>query len=411
MKTLRYIFALLLLTLTSLASAQVVEFHVNEKYFNDGQTHVNKYYLSQIDSIVYQPALDWTPFVEVKDFYEDEQEQVHVRVHATTGPNADFARLYFAEKAISSSYFSSVDVFPERDTLTNYTVLDKGSGLEMDFVLPDSTQKYWVTLATANLRYYPRNYRRYVTTQCLIDYAYWQELMDWEDLGMATYREDMVTGFFSVDNVKYNVPIQKNKRTEGVYRLVNPYGSYYPYNSTSEYDANAISYWLIHAEDPDYVWLETHNSTMDWGYGNFRFSSMVGYLMDLGNTLEDIKASQPESFGKFADGVITMPERGMVISMTNYNDGGWRYANRNGFFAIALPGATIKDYSAEARFVEFQYATTEDEKSQAIVEFTLSPRKLLVPFIDTPKRQLSGSADKTLIKRKLIIGDNLENCI
>ena len=109
MKTLKYILVLLCLALTNMASAQVVEIHVNENYHHDGKTHVSKYYLSNIDSIVYVPALDWTPTVEIKEFYQDEQEQIHVRVHATTGPDADFGRLYFGDKTVSTTYFYHIE--------------------------------------------------------------------------------------------------------------------------------------------------------------------------------------------------------------------------------------------------------------------------------------------------------------
>ena len=346
MKTLRYLFALLCLATASLASAQVVEFHVNENYHNDGQTHVYKFYLSGIDSIVYVPALDWTPTVEIKDYYEDEQGQTHVRVHATTGPDADFARLYFAEKAINSSYFSSADVYPERDTLTNYTPLEKGCDLEMDFVLPDPTQKYWVTLATANLRYYPSYYRGFVTSQCLIDYTYWQEMGDWKEMGNAIYREDLVGALFNVDNLEYEVEIQKHGKIEGLYRLVNPYCSAYPYNDPPDYDESTNHYMVIHAEDPDHVWFETHYSGMDWGYGEFRFTSVIGYQIGLGYSLEDLIASSSDLFGTMVDGVITMPVKSMMMSMADYSDGGWFYANRNGLLAVALPG-----YSSNAQGV------------------------------------------------------------
>ncbi len=373
MKTLKYILVLLCLTLTNMASAQVVEFHVNENYHHDGQTHVHKFYLSDIDSIVYVPALDWTPTVEIKEFYRDEQEQMHVRVHATTGPDADFGRLYFGDKTVDANYFYYINRNPELDTLTNYVEIAKGSDVEMDYVVPDLTQDFYFSLITANLRYNPASATYYSAT-CKADYAYWLENKDWKDIGMATYREDMVTRFWGVENVKYEVPIQKHRQTEGLYRLINPYGAYYPYNENGDYDANANSYWVIHAEDPEYVWVETHVSTMDWGYGVISFGSLVNYQIENGASVEGLKETKPELFGKLDEGVITFPTaNSLIISMANYQNGSWYYSNVSGLFAIALPGKKIPDYTTTARFVEIQKATTEDEKNQAVVEFTLGP--------------------------------------
>lgn len=194
----------------------------------------------------------------------------------------------------------------------------------------------------------------------------------WENIGNAIYREDMVSHWFGVENLEYEVPIQKNSLVEGLYRLVNPYGKYYPYNAEADYDASAMSYWVIHAEDPEYVWLEPHISTMDWGYGAFGFSSIVGMWIANGNTLEDVKAARPDAFGKLEDGVITFPTaQTLIISMADYQGGGWYYANDNGLFAIALPGASLINYDYTAEAVYAGLLKTPAETYQGVVDLTL----------------------------------------
>ena len=193
----------------------------------------------------------------------------------------------------------------------------------------------------------------------------------WIDLGMALYREDLMTTFFSTGNIIYQVPIQEDQTRPGVYRLLNPYGEYNPYNEPGDYDADAKTYMVIHAEDPEHVWVEDHLTTMDWGYGTFFFSSMVANYLANGNDMDVIIAAKPELFGTLVDGIITMPERSMLVSMSDYNDAGLYYANLDGMFAIALPGHDLVtyDYSARASFVGILKGT--DESSQAVVDLTL----------------------------------------
>ena len=194
----------------------------------------------------------------------------------------------------------------------------------------------------------------------------------WTDLGMALYREDLMTTFFSVPNEVYQVPIQEDQTRPGVYRLLNPYGAYYPYNEDGDYDPDVDCYMVIHAEDPDHVWVEAHETTMDWSYGTFFFTSMVANYLANGNSMEAILANRPDVFGTLVDGIITMPVQSMLISMADYNDGGLYYANNNGLFAIALPGHDLVSYDYSARVSFVGILKGADESNQAVVDLTLA---------------------------------------
>lgn len=180
---------------------------------------------------------------------------------------------------------------------------------------------------------------------------------EWEDMGMATYREDLVTGFFDVENIIYQVPIQRSIVTPGVYRLVNPYGEYYPYNDPGDWDASTNSYMVIDATDPEYVWVNGFETTMNWGYGLFSFPSMVYYYLLNSYELPAVKSSHPEFFGELKNGVITMPAESFLGSLSEYQ-GGKLFGgfNSSGLFAVALPGARIADYDIsyqfEGRFID-----------------------------------------------------------
>ena len=165
--------------------------------------------------------------------------------------------------------------------------------------------------------------------------------------GKASYREDLVTSTWSVDNLVYQVDIEKNIVEEGLYRLVNPYGEVYPYNDPGDWDDTQDYYLTIDASDPNYVHVPHSDLGVDWGYGSWYTMGYVDYLAESNNlSVDDLKGNYASSFGKFEDGVITMPARGMVFQY----GGGLRYANSNGLFAIALPGYAIADYASSVEY-------------------------------------------------------------
>lgn len=173
----------------------------------------------------------------------------------------------------------------------------------------------------------------------------------WVDMdGLATYREDLVTGLYGVDNVTYTVDIQKSVIKDGLYRLVNPYGAAYPYNADGDWDTSKDYYMEIDATDPDFVYVGDYYSEMAWGEGQFHFISFVQYFLNKGNSLDAIKQAHPEYFGTLQNGVITMPAESMLMGLANYNNGGLYKTNPNGLFAVALPGYKIADFSVATEY-------------------------------------------------------------
>ena len=109
-------------------------------------------------------------------------------------------------------------------------------------------------------------------------------------------------------------------------RLVNPYGEAFPYNDTGDFNPDMTYYLTFDISDPHNVMMVPNEAElgMDWGYGMFRIKHLSNYP------------------GTFANGVITFPEDAFYVTMSDYNDGKWTwYGNRNGLFAIALPGYAI----------------------------------------------------------------------
>ena len=315
MKTFRHIFALLALMLTATLSAQVIEFHENY----NGEKFVYKEYLANYDSIRYVPAQDWSANIVVDHVYTDEKGQGHAVFSATTGPDAHEALVAMGED-LSPEYFM--------DGGGQYISVPAGTTTQVDFVVPDITKTYRVILFCRN-RYYPSQYYYW--------YNYVSPNLWWRSIGMGTYTEDIICSLFGVEDVTYEVEVEENMTTPGLFRLKNPYGAAFPYNEPGDWDASRDYYLEIHAEDPTAVYIEEQELGLDWNYGMFRIISYAAYYMQVGYDKEIIKAN--DFFGTLTDGVITFPKaNSFLVAMPSIQDGDWSYSgNRNGGFRLVLP--------------------------------------------------------------------------
>ena len=168
----------------------------------------------------------------------------------------------------------------------------------------------------------------------------------WTSIGTGTYREDLMTTAYTVDNVVYEVEIEEAEELPGFYRLVYPYGEAYPYNEEGDYDTTAVYYMYIDASDPDYVYVLDSYQGLDWGdYGMLMVNSYAYYYLEYGYSLDNVIATYPELFGTLENGVITMPDYYVLISFEDLES--WYWGNQNGLFAVALPGYEIADYSVD----------------------------------------------------------------
>lgn len=144
-------------------------------------------------------------------------------------------------------------------------------------------------------------------------------------LGKGLYREDLITGIFSVDNVEYEVEVYENLNTPGYLYVKNVYTSLYPYNAPGEY-VTEDKYLVINVEDPNDVFLPQQELGMDWGYGAFKVATVAA--------------------GTLENNIITFPAKSFYLAMADYNGGAWSfYGNPNGLFRLCLPGAVLTDFS------------------------------------------------------------------
>lgn len=159
----------------------------------------------------------------------------------------------------------------------------------------------------------------------------------WTSLGMATYTDDFVTGFFTKPNYSYAVEIQECDTLPGFYRLVDPYGAAYPGNTSAAMYDTLIEYMYIHAENPSQVYIEHYFASgmvRNSSYGEMRMSSVAGYRIYNGQSVAAGEWGRLDTI----TGTITFPNKKLIVSMINYNNGGWALANKNTAFCVQLPG-------------------------------------------------------------------------
>lgn len=115
----------------------------------------------------------------------------------------------------------------------------------------------------------------------------------WKSLGNCQYTDGFMSAIFNVDDVTYEVEVQKSLEFEGVFRLVNPYGAAYPYNDPGDFETDPYHYMVIDARDRNAVSIQEFFSGMDWTYGEFI-----------------MRNTQP---GKLENKVITFPANGLEV--------------------------------------------------------------------------------------------------
>lgn len=188
----------------------------------------------------------------------------------------------------------------------------------------------------------------------------------WKKLGKALYRDDLVTAWYGVDFDEWEVEIEENEITPGLYRLVYPYDGKYVNNEAGDWKTDKTYYLEINATDPDRVFIERQELGMAWSYGMFSIWSMADYDMQHGKSADDVAAAG--EFGTLKDGVITFPASQLLMQMAGYQNGDWCYGNGSGMFRVVLPGYTAADYSAEAQFLGQVSTASGDE---ALIGITL----------------------------------------
>lgn len=162
----------------------------------------------------------------------------------------------------------------------------------------------------------------------------------YELLGMATIREDLITGYQqNPTGVEWEVEVYTKSTTPGYYYFKDAYVSA-PFNQGWEqnkgWNMMPGSYLVINAENPARVYMPFQNLCCSWGYGWMYAGSIAPEAGISGGT---------PAYGTLVDGVISFPAGGLAFGETEYNDLQLFLTNKSGLFRICLPGAVLVDYS------------------------------------------------------------------
>lgn len=209
----------------------------------------------------------------------------------------------------------------------------------------------------------------------------------YELLGMATIREDLITGYQqNPTGIEWEVEVYQKETTPGWYYLKDAYISA-PFNQGWEQNKGwdmvpSGSYLSINAENPARVYMPFQNLGCNWSYG----------WMYAGSIAPEAGISSSSSFyGTLVDGVISFPAGGMAFGETEYNNFELSVTNSNGLFRICLPGAILTDYTVGVksgytdngqhpvtftfgndietiRFLAYEGALTSDELNEKVAD-------------------------------------------
>lgn len=191
--------------------------------------------------------------------------------------------------------------------------------------------------------------------------------------GKGKFRDGLISALYGIEVLEYDVQIQQDAHTPGIYRVVAPYGQKgwsgaNPwYTKFDENESNTDM--IIDATDPDFVYIKgTFNTgvTLNSSEGDISAISYVQYLLDKGNSLDLIKSKMPELFGTFKDGVFSFPAKSILMYFGSGGD--LYYGNTDGMLRVAMPGVVLKDYSVGVEYLGRM--TDTNDKDNAVFNLT-----------------------------------------
>lgn len=148
-----------------------------------------------------------------------------------------------------------------------------------------------------------------------------QEDKNWEPYYNAEMSDIMLSpGYFAGGT--YDVVVEQHKKTPGFFRVVDPFNNHPSVEGHDEYmesHKDHKHYLYIHAEDPDFVYVEEAPIGLDLGYGDIVASSAVGSLLNQNKKLEDIKNSGIPA-GKRNGNEITFPTEALKYFETSFRN-------------------------------------------------------------------------------------------
>lgn len=245
------------------------------------------------------------------------------------------------------------DVFTVSDAV--FAAGDSVADIDISFPNAEVGKTYTLTLVSSNAEDVSPNYSKGVSYTLNVTRVKWNpagyvEVDGQKFEGYAMYTDDIITGFYGVQNVTYPVQIEERDDKPGYFRILDLYKDY-PYDH--DWDDSEIHYLYIDATNPNKVFIPSkYYSGMALGEdGQIIVFSIAGLRLSQGRP-----ADAEGNYGTYKNGVITFPEKALLIAEEFYNDGGLYQANPKGLTKIVIDPsknlytATLEDYDMEPVF-------------------------------------------------------------
>lgn len=224
-----------------------------------------------------------------------------------------------------------------------------------------------------------------------LDFVNDDALGPWKSIGKTNYEDVIMLCVYDEMSPSYEVQVEESTTTPGLYRLVNAYsqsGYWDKYNQGNIHNHDYNHHVYINATDPDHVFIEPSPMGLAANDGAMMIVSKAKIYLDAGfskELIDELEDMLGELFGKYCDGLITIPAGAILGAETKYNDGNYYPANEGYEFRVNIPevdGAAapvITDTDAETRYYDLQgRPLTNPAAGQLLIEqYGTTARKVI----------------------------------
>ncbi len=223
----------------------------------------------------------------------------------------------------------------------------------------------------------------------------------WKPIGTGEYTEDFFTTFWGVENLTWEVEMAQSEDDPTRFKMIYPYDEKYGYNDPGDWDTSKSYDIVITIPDAEHVYIAPQEIGVNWGYGMISIASLAGYYMVEGGFSFDEVVEKGIPFGTCVDGVITFPEeKSLLVSLANYNNGDWYYANKNGAFKLVLPSGVTTAAAAPAASLArpAEMVGANELKAAPVVKcvFERDPKPISVKVTVSYNRRLTKKENRTM---------------
>ncbi len=232
-----------------------------------------------------------------------------------------------------SADYSDISLFDRaagtilNETLDGESNAGYGLGTRTDFVSGGVTYVDYIEFAPDHFYVYTDGYTTGSDGSLVIIFPGGQGKREWNDLGMCSYSDAMISVANGMDPVTYEVPVQQNVDNPYLYRMVNPYTNYWvePNPQDEDFDIQ------IDCSDAEFVLVKPAD-TGNWMELDGEF--LAAYMTNAGYYYTTVVSEQYRKTkaqliaagqnDTFVNGVINMPNAmALAVDSEGYSVGGF----------------------------------------------------------------------------------------